>query len=181
MAPGRRPPAERERRAAGLIGNELDADRARYGAPVVGGHRQIEKLSAVTGQQVAMPGEPGNRIASPHQEAVAGVIRIARVVGPRSVVEELQATLVAPVGPIEEEPPVALGHVDRLQQQEVTGEVHEPARIPRRLDEVDNVRLRLACGIDGEAHPTGDPLIRAGGLEVLTAGEWLALEHRKHQ
>src|SRR5262245_5786206 len=36
MAPGRCAPTEREDGDAGLIGNELDADRTCYGAPIVG-------------------------------------------------------------------------------------------------------------------------------------------------
>ena len=59
--------------------------------------------------------------------------------------------------------------------------MHEPARVPRRLVDVDDARLRLAGGIHRKARPAGDPLIGAGGSEVFAIGESRALERCKHQ
>ena len=181
MAAGRDPAAQRIRRNARLIGDELDAHRPGHRPAVVGGDGQVEDLPPIAGKQVALPGEPGDRVAAPHQEAVAGVGQTPRVVGAGRIVEELQAALVAAVGPVEEQPPVAGLHVDRLQQQEIGRELHEPARIPRRLVDVDDGRLRLAGGVHREAHPAGDPLVGASGPEGFPIGEGCALDHRQLQ
>ena len=179
IAARRGPAAQRIDGDARLIGDELHPDRPGDRLAVVGGDRHVEHLPPVAGQQVALPGEPGDRVAAPHEEAVAGVRQSPRVVGAGRVVEELQAALVAAVAPVEEQAPVAALHVDRLQQREVGGELHEPARVPRSLVDVDDGRLCLGCGVHRKPRPAGDPLVGAGLSEAFPAGKGGAFDHRQ--
>ena len=94
-------------------------------------------------------------------------------------VGELQATLVVAVGAVEEQPPVAGLHVERLQQLEIGRELHQPLRVPRCLADIDDGSLRLAGGVYREARPAGDPLVGASCSEGLALGEGRTLDHRQ--
>ena len=65
------------------------------------------------------------------------------------------------------QPLVAVLHVDRLQQEKIGREMHEPTPIPRRLVDVDDARLRLGGGVHRKVRSAGDPLVGAGRAEAL--------------
>ncbi len=163
--------AERECGDAGLVGDVLDADRAGDRAPVLGGYRQIEEHAPVARQHVALPGKPRDCIAAPHQEAVAGMGELERIVARRRVVEELQRALVAAIAVVEEEAPVAARQLDRLQDHEIGDETDAPVAVARRLGEIGDAALRGRRRIDGEMRPPDKPLIGADAAEGMAAGE----------
>ncbi len=167
--------AERECGDAGLVGDVLDADRAGDRTPVLGGYRQIEEHAPVARQHVALPGEPRDGIAAPHQEAVAGMDELERIVARRGVVEELQRALVAAIAVVEEEPPVAARQLDRLQDHEIGDETNAPVAVARRLGEIGDAALRGRRRIDREMCPPDQPLIGADAAEGMAAGKGAAI------
>ena len=134
---------QRHGRDAVLVGDVFDAHLARDRLAVVGRHRHVEQEAMVAGQQIGLPSGPGERIAAPHHEAVAGMRGRARIVGAHRVVEELQAADVAAIAPVEEQPAVALRRIDGLQDRDI-GRRSAPARPASTggLVEIDDARLR---------------------------------------
>src|SRR5215831_11315194 len=146
---------------------------------MVGSDWEVEYLSPAAGKQITLPGELNDRVTAPHEEAVAGVGQGPWVVGSGRIVEKLQAALVAAVGPVEKQPLIAVCHGNRLEEHEVGREVDAPVRVPRRLVDVDDARLRLQSRIHTEVHAAGDPLVGTRAGEALTAGKGGALDHRQ--
>ena len=167
----RDPAAEREAGDARRVGDVFDPDAPGDRPAVVARHRHVEHHAAVARQHVALPGEPGHRIAATHEEAVAGVRQRDRRVAVRRVVVELQRALMAAVAVVIEHAPVAALHLARLEDHEVGGEAHQAAVVARRMVEIDDARLGRGARIDGEMRAARQPLIGADVAEAMAVGE----------
>src|SRR5438270_1570867 len=150
MAARRGMATQRKRRDAAAIGDVLDPDGS-----LDRRDRQVEHHPPVPGEQIALPGEPYDRIAAAHQKAVSGVRQAPRIVRGRRVIEELQHPLVAAVAVIEKDPPVAAAGIGRLQDREIPDEPDEPFGIDRCLVDVGDACCGGACGSTAKrAFPT---------------------------
>ena len=156
---------------AARIGDVLDPYLARDRLILVGCYGHIQKKTMVAGEQIGLPSAPNERIAAAHHEAVAGVLGRSRIVGAHCIVEELKAADVAAIAPVEEQTAATLRRIDGLQDRDVGGEAHEPARIDGGLVEIDNASLRPRLWIDGKVRAALEALIRSDGPKGLTAGE----------
>ena len=81
---------------------------------VIGANGQVQDQAAIAGQQIPFPRNEGDRIAAPHEEAVAGMGEAARVVGMHRVVEELQSAFVAAIAVIHKQTAIAASAIDRF-------------------------------------------------------------------
>ena len=163
--------AERQAGDARLVGDELGADRPRHRPVLMARDRQVEQHPALARQQVALPGAEDDRVAAPEEEAVAGMGRGLGVVAVLGVAEILERALVAPVAPVEEQPPVAKRRVRRLQYEDIGAEGDQPVPVPRRKTDIGHARLRRRQRIDPEARAAGNALIGPALPEPLATGE----------
>ena len=124
--------AERQAGDARLVGDELGAHGPGHGSVLMARDRQVQQHPALARQEVALPGAEDDRVAAAEEEAVAGMGRGLGVVAVLGVAEILERALVAPVAPVEEEPPVAERGVRRLQYEDIGAEGDQPVPVPRR-------------------------------------------------
>ena len=120
-----------------------------------------------------MPPAPDERVAHVHEEPVAGVGRLRRVVPAAGAdVEGRVQILVTPVHDVVEERLVAFGHVDRLEDVEVDVVLDEALRVAWGAFDVHDRRVDGVLGIR-------DPERAAGELFVLAdLAEGASLEGR---
>ena len=64
-----------------------------------------------------------------------------------------------------------------FSRQKIGRETHEPTRIPRRLVDVDDARLRLGGGVHRKVRAAGDPLVGAGCAEAFSVSKARALDY----
>ena len=175
MAAHRRPAAQREGADAWPAGDEFRADEPGQRTVRVLRNRQVDQHPAASRQEIALPGEPDDRVAAAEQKTVAGIGERLRVVGRGGVVEELQCPLVAAIAVVEKQPAVAAGGIDGLQHEEIGGEVDEAVAVARREAEIGHALLRRRRRIDREMGAPDEALIGAGGAEFVPAGEGRSL------
>ena len=171
MAARRDPAAQREGRDAGAVGDVFDADETGQRPVALARDRQVEQHSPIPRQQIALPGEPGDRVAAAHQKAVPRMRQGARVVRSRGVVEELQHPLVAAIAVIEKDAAVAACGIDRLQDREIASEMDEALGIGRRLVDIGDAALRRSARVDREVRATDQAFIRPDRAECVTLGK----------
>ena len=143
------------------------------GPALVRGDGDVQHHPVLPGNEVSLPtrGDPG--VAPAHQETVSGVLQGGGVVAFRSVVEEHQGALAAPVGRLVKHPAVALAAVLRPQKVDVATVVHGAALVPGRIGKIDDagvagiVRLHLPICL------ARHDLVRTGGPELVAIGERL--------
>src|ERR1700720_634241 len=159
--------AQRKRRDPGTVGDVLNPDQPGYRRH----GREIEHHPSVPRQQVALPGEPDDRVAAPHQKSVPGMRQGPRVVRGQRVVEELQHPLVAAVAVVEKDSPVAAPGIGRLQDREIADKPDEPLGIRRRLVDVGDALLRRRVRLDGKMRPPDEPPISSRSPELMPVGK----------
>src|SRR5262249_59413892 len=76
-------------------------------------HGHGERHETVLARDVVLPATPGHRVAVPHQEAVAEILRGGRIGNTDRAVEEPEGDLAAPVGYVQEQTAVAARGIDR--------------------------------------------------------------------
>ena len=121
-----------------LPDDELRGDRAGDRRAGLGRDRQLDLQAAVARQHVPVPAAPQQAVALAEQEAVAGVVRRARIVAPGRLVEERERAEVAAVVDLVEEAVVAAVEVLGPQQHEVAREGHQTAVVAGRQAEIDD-------------------------------------------
>ena len=167
----RDPPAQRMAHRAGSVRNELDAHPTGNRPAVVGCYRHVQHHPVVAGEHIALPRQPGHRVAAAHQEPIAGVGQRQRIVAVRGVVKELQRAFVAPVAVVVKDPSVAPRGVGRPQNHEIGGEMHQPLGIPGCQLQVHHIRLRRSQRVHPEQRSAGQAFIRTGVSERATTRE----------
>ena len=108
----------------------------------------------IAGQDVALPRHHHHRVAAAHEEAIAGVAQAARVVGAGSIVEELQAALIAAVGKLQQHRSVAPCRINGTQQEEVQREADQPVPAARCEGDVDHLAVGGCNVVNCEVGPT---------------------------
>jgi hypothetical protein len=136
------------------------------------GHRH--RHHAVAPRHVGLPADPGHRVAVAHQELIAEILAGRRVVRARSGVEHAEGDLAAAVGHVEEQP--AAPAVERPQEVEVGGVLHEPAGIARGQTQVRDRLVGPGRRIRGEVQHALELLVRVG--RPARALERGAVQHR---
>ena len=120
---------------AGRLGDELLAHHVGDAFD----DRKARDQSIVPRRDIALPAAPHQRKAVAHQEAVAGVLRMAalgRAVQPR------HDQLVAAVGHIVHQPAIAARDIERLQDAELGLVLDVAARIARCPVEIDDTGIQ---------------------------------------
>jgi hypothetical protein len=148
--------------------HELHQDALADGRAVLHRDREVDREPVVARPDVGAPADPGDHVALAHEEAVAEVLcrrRVVEVRARRRVVHQGEGVLVAPVVDLEEQPPVAGRHVDRLQDVHVGRELDLAGGAHGRLVDVEDLRVAGVVGVDGEMGDALQLLIGAGGAE----------------
>jgi len=140
------------------------------------GHRH--RHHAVAARHVGLPADPGHRVAVAHQELITEIFLGNRVVRARGAVEHAERDLAPAVRHVEEQP--AAPAVERSQEIEVGGVLHEPARVAGRQAQVRDRLVRLGRRIRREAQHALDLLVGAPGPVHPLAHtlEYRAVQHR---
>ena len=97
--------------------------------------------------------------------------RRLRRVRVHAIVEELERPAVPPIAVVEEEPPVALGRIDGLQDHDVGAEGDAALPIDRRVVQIADSRLGRSAGVDGILGPAPKPLVGTALAEGMALGE----------
>ena len=159
---------------AGVVDHELGADGAGDRLTVQARDWQSHRQAARAGAYVALPAGPDDGVASPHQEAVAGVFRRGRSVVVNGVVEELEAAHVAAIVDVVKDAAVAAFQVDGLEHVDVRGVLDQAVWIPRCVLEVDHGTELWSGGVDGEVDTARQQLVGADVAKLLAFRERLA-------
>ena len=114
------------------------------------GMRRLHPDQARGGRNVGLPAAPGDGVAAPEQEAVAGDQRGGRVVDGAGAVEVVEDGPVAPVADIEEEPPVAPSWIGGDEQGEVRREADAALGVSRREADVGDGRVDTGVRVYGK-------------------------------
>ena len=143
------------------VGPPLAEHRTADRPVVAAGHRHGEREETILARDVVLPAAPRDRVAVPHQEPVAELLRARRVGHADGAVEHPQRDLAAAVRDVEKEPAVAARRIDGPQQIEVRGGLDEPGAVARRQGQIRDGLVRLVAGIDAQAQDTDDLLVGA--------------------
>ena len=146
----------------GCLGDELLTDHAGDAID----DREACGQTIVAGRHVALPPAPHQREAAAHQEAVAGVARMAAL---RRAVQSRHDRLVAAVGHVVDQPAIAARNVNRLQNAELGLILDVAACIARRLVQIDDAGVQRMCWIELAERRAMQPFIGTDRTEFLTA------------
>ena len=146
----------------GVLGDELLA----HHAGDAGDDRKARRQAIVAGRHVALPAAPHHREAAPHQKAVAGMLGVPAV---RRPVEPRHDRLVAAIGHVVDEAPVAAIEIERLQDPEVALILDIAVRVARGPIEVDDPGIQGMCRIEFAEYRAVQALIGPDGAEFRAA------------
>ena len=146
----------------GVLGDEL----LPHHAGDAGDDRKARRQAIVAGRHVALPAAPHHREAAPHQKAVAGMLRVPAV---RRTVEPRHDRLVAAIGHVVDEAPVAAIEIERLQDPKVAAILDIALRVARGPIEVDDPGIQRMCRIEFAEYRAVQALIGADGAEFRAA------------
>ena len=150
----------------GRLGDELLAHHAGDAID----DREARGQTIVARRHVALPPAPHQREAVAHQEAVAGVARMAAL---RRAVQSRHDRLVAAVGHVVHQPAIAARDIERLQDAELGLILDVAARIARRLVQIDDAGIQRMRGIQFAERRAVQPFIGTDRAEFRAA------EHRR--
>ena len=122
-------------------------------------------------RHVELPPDPDQRVSLAHEEAVSHLRRSRRVRAARRPIEAPQHPLVAAIGNLEQQHAVAARGVDRLQDEQVGGEVHLAVRLRGGVDQVHDALVVPVARIDRELDPAHQLLVGPGRAERLPVGD----------
>jgi hypothetical protein len=109
-----------------------------------------------------------------HKKAVAGIFQCRRVVALRPVIQERKDALAAAIRRIVKNVPVATLHVDRLQDEKITGILDAAAAVARRFVEIDDDLVQAIFRIDLAIDFADEFFVGAGDGKFVAAGEWFS-------
>jgi hypothetical protein len=117
-----------------------------------------------------LPAAPQNGVALAHEEAIPHVISLVSLGASRRIVECVEHQLPTPIDHIEEEL-AALLCLDRSQDMEVSGEVHQPIGAAfRSLNIGNHPGIGIVRG-NGEVHDPIDRFKRSGISKARPIGK----------
>ncbi len=134
----RHPGRKREGGDARSIRYEFGAGSAGDRLAIVSRNRNIEQQAMVARQDVALPTDPRDNVTPAHKVTVTHLRERFGIIGPGSIVEELEAALVAAIDQLNEQPSAGIFHVNRFEKLHVGLECYATGCIDGRLVEVDN-------------------------------------------
>ena len=121
---------------------------------------------------VVLPAAPYQAVAAAHQEPIARVrVSVRRSVG--RAVDVLQCQFLAPVHHVQQQTPVAVVIVHRLEDAKVRRKLHQPVAIARRLHDVGNHPVVRMCRVNGKVRHPVNLLIPSHVAESLPTGKGL--------
>ncbi len=112
--------------------------------------RDLDAHQPFRRRHVVLPAAPHDRVAAPHQEAVAGIGRGAGSDRPRHAVERRQRQSVAAVRHVEEQPVTAAPRILRHQDAEIGRVVDEAVAAVTGEVDIGDDAVQLVRRIDGE-------------------------------
>ena len=146
----------------GGLGDEL----LPYHAGDTGDDRKARSQAIGARRHVTLPAAPHHGEASPHQKPVAGMLGVSTV---RRTVEPRHDRLVAAIGHVVYEAPIAAIEIERLQDPEVALILNVAVRVARGPIEVDDPDIQGMCRIEFAEYRAVQPFIRPDGAEFRAA------------
>jgi hypothetical protein len=113
-----------------------------------------------------LPAAPHHGEAAPHQKPVAGMLGVSTV---RRTVEPRHDRLVAAIGHVVYEAPIAAIEIERLQDPEVALILDVAVRVARGPIQVDDPDIQGMCRIEFAEYRAVQPFIRPDGAEFRAA------------
>src|SRR5215470_13625792 len=110
-----------------------------------GDDRKARRKAIGAGRHVTLPAAPHHGESAPHQKAVAGMLRVSTL---WRTVEPRHDRLVAAIGHVVDEAPIAAIEIERLQDPEVALILDEAQRVPCGPVEVEDPDIQGMCRIE---------------------------------
>src|SRR6516225_1938192 len=146
----------------GVFGDEL----LPYHAGDTGDDRKARSQVIGARRHVTLPAAPYEGEAAPHQKAVAGMLGVPAL---GRTVEPRHDRLVAAIGHVVDEAPIATIEIERLQDPEVALILDEALRVARGPIEVDDPDIQGMCRIEFAEYRAVQPFIAPDGAEFRAA------------
>src|SRR6516165_12813536 len=146
----------------GVLGDEL----LPYHARDTGDDRKARSQAIGARRHVTLPAAPHHGEAAPHQKPIAGMLGVSAV---WRTVEPRHDRLVAAIGHVVYEAPIAAIEIERLQDPEVALIVDEALPVARGPIEVDDPDIEGMCRIEFAEYRAVQPFIRPDGAEFRAA------------
>jgi hypothetical protein len=155
---------------------EIHVDSAPQRTAIGAGLGSVEPEQGGQLRHVALPAARDDRVAVAHQKAVTGVdgrvgVGVRTDDRARGVVEVRHRDGVAAVHHVDDHAAVGARAIDGQQDRHVGGELDAAASIARRQVDVGDAPVGLVRGVDGEAEPALQLLVRSDVAERATVGE----------
>ena len=154
-------PHEGIARTAQTLGDELVAAGAGDRGAATGGDRERGVQPAGSGGNAGLPPAPQHREPMPHQEPIPALGRAVQDLPLGAAVEAGQRQFAAAVDGIVEQPAIAVGQGDGLQQPKGGTVFHPSAGIARRLVQVDDARVQRMRRIERPHDRAGEVFVVA--------------------
>src|ERR1700731_1689114 len=146
----------------GVLGDEL----LPYHAGDTRDDRKARSQAIGARRPAPLPAAPPHGEAARHQKAVAGMLGVSTV---RRTVEPRHDRLVAAIGHVVYEAPIAASEIERLQDPEVALILNVAVRVARGPIEVDDPDIQGMCRIEFAEYRAVQPFIRPDGTEFRAA------------
>jgi hypothetical protein len=146
----------------GALGDEL----LTHHAGDTGDDRKARSQAIGARRHVTLPAAPHHGEAVPHQKAVASMLGVSTF---RRTVESRHDRLVAAIGHVAYEAPIAAIEIERLQDPEVALILDIAVRVARGRIEVDDPDILGMCRIEFAEDRAVQPFIRPDGAEFRAA------------
>src|SRR6516165_8827417 len=146
----------------GVLGDEF----LPHHAGDTGDDRKARSQAIRTRRHVTLPAAPHEGEAASHQKAVAGMLGVSAV---WRTVEPRHDRLVAAIGYVVYEAPIAAIEIERLQDPEVALIVDEALTVARGPIEVDDPDIQGMCRIEFAEYRAVQPFIGPDGAEFRPA------------
>jgi len=127
-----------------------------------GDDRKARRKAIGAGRHVTLPATPHHGEAAPHQKAVAGMLGVSTL---RRPVEPRHDRLVAAIGHVVDEAPIAAIEIKRLQDPEIALILDEAQRVARGPIEVDDSDIQGMCRVEFAEYRAVQPFIRPDSAE----------------
>src|SRR6516165_6744922 len=137
-----------------------------YHAGDTGDDRKARSQAIGARRHVTLPAAPYEGEAAPHQKAVAGMLGVPAL---GRTVEPRHDRLVAAIGHVVDEAPIATIEIERLQDPEVALILDEALRVARGPIEVDDPDIQRMGRIEFAEYRAVQPFIRSDDAEFRAA------------
>src|SRR5215472_5092857 len=146
----------------GVLGDEL----LPHHASDTGDDRKARGQAIGARRHVTLPAAPHHGEAAPHQKPVAGMLGVSTI---RRTIEPWHDRLVAAIGHVVYEAPIAAIEIEWLQDPEVALILDVAVRVARGPIEVDDPDIQGMCRIELAEYRAVQPFIRPDGAEFGAA------------